>query len=120
GVHPRLDRAGTRPPATSGGPRPEGKGYQQETGGRGRKGGVALFSAMRLNRATLKTAVDALCISDPDLAEVVSRYGYPPLWGRKPGFATLIRIILEQQVSLASARAMYRKLLRHLGEVTPE
>jgi DNA-3-methyladenine glycosylase II len=75
---------------------------------------------MRLNRASLKTAVDALCVSDPDLAEVVSRYGYPPLWGRRPGFATLIRIILEQQVSLASARAMYRKLLRHLGEVTPK
>jgi DNA-3-methyladenine glycosylase II len=75
---------------------------------------------MRLNRASLKAAVDALCIVDPDLAEVVSRFGYPPLWGRKPGFATLVKIILEQQVSLASARAMYRKLAAHCGEVTPD
>src|SRR5256885_9154490 len=75
---------------------------------------------MRLNRASLKIAVDALCTADPDLAEVVSRFGYPPLWGRKPGFATLVKIILEQQVSLASARAMYRKLAGHCGEVTPE
>ncbi|MFN8654216.1 MAG: hypothetical protein U0133_20125 [Gemmatimonadales bacterium] len=50
---------------------------------------------------------------------MVARYGIPPLWARRPGFATLVKIILEQQVSLASARAMYRRLHQHLGEVTP-
>ena len=38
----------------------------------------------------------------------------------KPGFATLIHIILEQQVSLASALAAFNKLQEKLGEITPE
>jgi DNA-3-methyladenine glycosylase II len=49
----------------------------------------------------------------------VRRWGPPPLWGRRPGFATLLRIILEQQVSLASARALFLRLRAHVGQVTP-
>lgn len=41
------------------------------------------------------------------------------MWGRRPGFSTLVKIILEQQVSLAAARTMYRRLACHLGGVTP-
>jgi len=41
---------------------------------------------------------------------VVDRYGPPPMWRRKPCFATLVHIILEQQVSLASALAVYNRL----------
>lgn len=48
------------------------------------------------------------------------RHGPPPLWARRPGFGALIRIVLEQQVSLASARAVYRRLERALGAVTVE
>ena len=48
---------------------------------------------------------------DPDLGRVVERLGPPPLWDRPSGFPTLVRIILEQQVSLASARAVFDKLL---------
>lgn len=55
---------------------------------------------------------------DDDLAAVVRRFGPPPMWMRRPGFATLIRIILEQQVSLASAEAAYSRLSRALGRVT--
>jgi len=40
----------------------------------------------------------------------VTRYGPPPLWARRPGFPTLLRIILEQQVTLASAAALYQRL----------
>jgi DNA-3-methyladenine glycosylase II len=47
------------------------------------------------------------------------RYGPPPLWARRPGFATLLRIILEQQVSLASARALFLRLETALGQVSP-
>ncbi len=47
---------------------------------------------------------------DEDLARVLARYGPPPLWRRRPCFAALVRIILEQQVSLASARAVYNRL----------
>ncbi len=41
---------------------------------------------------------------------MVERLGPPPLWAREPGFPTLIHIILEQQVSLASARAAFERL----------
>ena len=53
------------------------------------------------------------------LGKVVEMYGPPPLWDRKPGFATLLQIILEQQVSLASAKACFDKLCRRVGDVTP-
>ncbi|MBZ0201156.1 MAG: hypothetical protein K8H86_14885 [Ignavibacteriaceae bacterium] len=49
----------------------------------------------------------------------MSKYGPPPLWGREEGFATLLYIILEQQVSLASAKAAYNKLIERLGKITP-
>jgi DNA-3-methyladenine glycosylase II len=61
-----------------------------------------------------------LAEADADLAAVLGRLGEPPLWGRRPGFAALIRIILEQQVSLAAARTMYGRLAHRLGAVTPE
>jgi DNA-3-methyladenine glycosylase II len=41
------------------------------------------------------------------------------LWTRPPGFATLIHIILEQQVSLASAKAAFLKLKERLVDITP-
>jgi DNA-3-methyladenine glycosylase II len=44
----------------------------------------------------------------------------PPLWARRPGFATLVKIILEQQVSLASAKAVYRRVAQSITPFTPE
>lgn len=41
------------------------------------------------------------------------------MWGRRPGFPTLVHIILEQQVSLAAARTMYLRLATHVGGMTP-
>ena len=61
-----------------------------------------------------------LAKQDEHLAMVLKLYGPPPLWAREPGFATLLQIILEQQVSLASAKACYNKLARRVAEVTPE
>ena len=57
--------------------------------------------------------------TDPDLARVLETLGPPPLWARPQGFATLVYIILEQQVSLASARAAYKRLEAALGTITP-
>src|SRR5690242_17895027 len=54
------------------------------------------------------------------LAVVHEKYGPPPLWDREPSFQTLLQIILEQQVSLASAKACYDKLCARVGDVTPE
>ncbi len=50
---------------------------------------------------------------------MVARDGVPPLWARRPGFATLTRIILEQQVTLSSGAAAYRRLSTALGRTTP-
>ena len=57
---------------------------------------------------------------DRNLAEVIDRYGYPDRWQRKPGFATLIRIILEQQVSYASAKAAFKRLNDAVEILTPK
>jgi DNA-3-methyladenine glycosylase II len=57
---------------------------------------------------------------DSDLAFVFEKYGTPPLWEREANFATLIHIILEQQVSLASALSAFNKLRERLVEITPE
>jgi DNA-3-methyladenine glycosylase II len=65
-------------------------------------------------------AVRELTERDKDLARVVEKYGVPPLWVREPGFPTLVYIILEQQVSLASARALYQKLEKTVSPFTPE
>ena len=61
-----------------------------------------------------------LADSDPALAHIVETYGWPSFFVREPGFPTLILLILEQQVSLASARATFDKLLTVVGELTPE
>lgn len=73
-----------------------------------------------LNEAGLVEACDSLARRDLDLAQILETHGYPPLWHREPGFPTLLHIILEQQVSLASAKAAFEKLRQRLGAVTPE
>lgn len=73
-----------------------------------------------LTRSSIRRGARALAARDQDLARLFRRVGEPPMWGRRPGFPTLIRIILEQQVSLAAARTMYSRLTRHLGDMTPE
>jgi len=64
-------------------------------------------------------SVSELARVDRDLAAVVEKYGVPPLWVREPGFPTLLYIILEQQVSLASARALFKKLQAAVKPLTP-
>lgn len=75
---------------------------------------------MRLTISRLHDAVDTLAVSDPDIRHIRDVAGYPPLWSRRPGFATLVHIILEQQVSLASAKAAFDRLVAHTGTLTPE
>jgi DNA-3-methyladenine glycosylase II len=59
-----------------------------------------------------------LCRRDEQLSSIVAAHGFPPLWSRSASFETLIHIILEQQVSLASARAALNKLKEKLGSIT--
>lgn len=65
--------------------------------------------------AEFYTACDNLTKKDPVLATAFALYRYPPRWTRPCSFTTLLRIILEQQVSLASAKAAYDKVLAHTG-----
>lgn len=78
-----------------------------------------MFRARMLTRMELHRATRALARRDPDLARVVREHGPPPLWQRRPGFATLMHIILEQQVSLASARAAFDRARALARPFTP-
>ena len=75
---------------------------------------------MVINEETIKEGITHLTRIDPHLRDVVSKYGSPPIWGRAPGFPSLLKIILEQQVSLASAQSAYDKLLDTVQTLTPE
>jgi len=68
----------------------------------------------------LLRAVELLGNTDPALREVVARFGPPPMWAREPGFPTLVHLILEQQVSLASARAAFDRLRLTADPLTPD
>jgi DNA-3-methyladenine glycosylase II len=86
-----------------------GPPVRPEAGGRIRGRGLGRLIAP-LDRAGLDAAVVQLAARDADLAGIVERYGLPPLWDRAPGFGTLVHLILEQQVSLASAQAAFDRL----------
>lgn len=73
-----------------------------------------------LTVASLEWAVVELAGRDADLAGIVARFGPPPLWDREPGFATLVHLILEQQVSLASAAAAFERLRVAADPLTPD
>jgi DNA-3-methyladenine glycosylase II len=72
-----------------------------------------------LSEADLPRAVAILAERDPGLAGIAALFGTPPLWAREPGFATLVHLILEQQVSLASALAAFERLRSATGPLTP-
>ncbi len=60
-----------------------------------------------------------LVAAHPVLAGLRARNGDPPLWSRPPTFAALVLYILEQQVSIASARAAFVKLHEATGGISP-
>ena len=74
----------------------------------------------RLTTETLALAARHLAQRDPHLASIYKSHGVPPMWGRRPGFSTLLRIILEQQVSLVSARSMFERLKANVHPFTAE
>lgn len=63
--------------------------------------------------------VKTLIGRDELFARIHEQYGVPPNWSREPGFASLSKIILEQQVSLASADAHFKKLHAYIGDFLP-
>lgn len=63
---------------------------------------------------------DQLTSKDSDLEAVITQFGYPPLWSRPNTFESLVHIILEQQVSLASALSALNKLQERLPVLEPK
>jgi DNA-3-methyladenine glycosylase II len=73
-----------------------------------------------VDQGRFQQAVSDLCATDDALGAVVAEHGVPALWTRPEGFPTLVLLVLEQQVSLASAAAAYRRLDARLGGVRAE
>jgi DNA-3-methyladenine glycosylase II len=73
----------------------------------------------QFNHSNYHTICDELAKADADLANIITNHGYPPLWSRPNTFETLVHIILEQQVSLASALSALNKLRERVQEITP-
>jgi DNA-3-methyladenine glycosylase II len=78
------------------------------------------MSQPALTQKTLALAARELAARDHLLANIHATYGDPPLWQRSTGFRTLVHIILEQQVSLGSAKSMLLRLEREIQPFTPE
>jgi DNA-3-methyladenine glycosylase II len=72
----------------------------------------------RLDDQTFALGADLLASEDEHLAALIDRWGLPDFWHRPPGFQTLVLLVLEQQVSLESGAAMYRRLAGLIGDVT--
>jgi DNA-3-methyladenine glycosylase II len=72
-----------------------------------------------LTELTLARAAKQLARRDKDLGSILEKLGPPPLWARRPGFLTLVKIILEQQVSLASAASMFARLKKSVVPFHP-
>lgn len=73
-----------------------------------------------LTQKSLALAARELAARDEILAGIHANHGDPPLWRRATGFQTLVHIILEQQVSLKSAKAMLLRLEASIQPFTPE
>lgn len=73
-----------------------------------------------LSPASFTLGLQTLAERDRDLALILETLGNPPKWQREPGFATLIQLILEQQVSLAAAKAVFTRLTQKVNPLTPK
>ena len=72
-------------------------------------------SPQRVTKENIAELAHWLAARDPALARILQQHGVPPLWQRPAGLATMIRIVLEQQVSLSSAAATFSRLRNELG-----
>lgn len=81
---------------------------------------MVLQEIKSFNLKNFQELCNHLASQDQDLKLIIENHGYPPMWTRGNTFETLVHIILEQQVSLASALATLNKLKERLIEIIPE
>lgn len=74
---------------------------------------------MGISQAAIREGIDAVAAREPAFARALDRAGYPEPRIRSTGYKTLLRTIVGQQVSVASAAAVWRKLEAELGEDMP-
>ena len=74
---------------------------------------------MGLSAAAIETGLDAIAAQEPAIARALEIAGYPEPRIREPGYQTLMRTIVGQQVSVAAAASMWRKFEAHLGPDLP-
>jgi len=68
----------------------------------------------------MEQVVEFLISKDETLRFILDTYGQPIIQKRQEGFASMCHIILEQQVSIESAKACYVKLENYFKKITPE
>ncbi len=71
---------------------------------------------MGIGAASLQASLDAVAVIEPRFADAIAATGYPEERIREPGYATLLRTIVGQQVSVAAAASVWNKLEALLGE----
>jgi DNA-3-methyladenine glycosylase II len=71
------------------------------------------------NEKNFQEICNELAVKDIHFKKIIDEHAYPPVWTRPNNFSSLIHIILEQQVSLASAKAAFVKLKKKTGGITP-
>lgn len=74
----------------------------------------------QLTEQSLIAGLDEAASRCPAVARALGQVGYPALRHRPPGFATLLRTIVGQQVSIASANAIWTRVAGHVQPLTPE
>jgi DNA-3-methyladenine glycosylase II len=72
---------------------------------------------MGLSEGDLRAGLDALAAIEPAFGAAIGRVGYPAPRIRAPGYETLLRTIVGQQVSVKAADAMWRKLAEQVGDI---
>jgi DNA-3-methyladenine glycosylase II len=77
------------------------------------------MSVDALTAESFRAQAADLARRDRALGVVVEDYGMPDFWHRPASFATLVLLVVEQQVSLTSAKAVFDRLALALGTVTP-
>jgi DNA-3-methyladenine glycosylase II len=73
----------------------------------------------KLSREGLREALAEIAARDPDMARAHDEVGLPGLRRRKPGFETLLRAIVAQQVSVAAASAIWTRVLATVDPLEP-
>ena len=73
-----------------------------------------------ISQKQFRSICDELASRDADLKCIIETHGYPQLGSRPNNYESLVHLILEQQVLLASAMAALNKLRDKIGEITPD